>query len=405
MRENKTITDLVLRGNCISEDIALAIEERLRENRRVRETNKFVLPANMEIVKSPKMTKKEDLITSIIRDDIFLQTASIRKQRHSTPQRREKLKTRVHQVPVNVLEENSGDNSEVDSEVNLELESDGKINSNVNMNVSSKDCDNKTNETDTKIANLGKILQERTATIDLLTGEIATKVTEVNDTRAQLSLLQTQVNQLQENKEKLDSDKAREIADLQKSHEQAEENWRKNYKNLKNNFNECSRSKKDAETKVRSIILNLSCCHNINKSTCRWIFRRTVRVNCNFIFFYLLSEQVRQYEVEIHRVSLKTELLRDKLVSATRAYDDLLSKTKIEIHRMRREWKESDNKHKIEYNILKNTLKGTIQALEDCQTELQKSRKESRDLFKGQALLKTKLDDAECNIFRLLIIN
>ncbi|XP_032682026.1 leucine-rich repeat-containing protein 45-like [Odontomachus brunneus] len=352
MRENKTITDLMLRGNCISEDIALAIEERLRENRRT--TSEFVLSANVETVKSPRTTEREDLVASIMSDEMFLQTARIRKQR--LPQRREKLKTRVYQVPEDILEVNSKDDSEIDSEVNVEAENDSKIDSNVN--ISSKDRDNRVNEMDTKIADLGKMLQERTAAIDLLTGEIATKVTEMNDTRAQLNLLQTQINQFQEDKEKFDSNKAREIAELRKNYDQAEENWRKNYKDLKNNFNECSRSKKEAESKVH------------------------------------------RYETEIHRGSLKINLLRDKLVFATRTYDDLLSKTKTEIHRMRREWRERDNKHKIEQNLLKNTLKETTQALEDCQIELQKSRKESRDLLKSQTLLKTKLDDAEYKILR-----
>lgn len=123
-------------------------------------------------------------------------------------------------------------------------------------------------------------------------------------------------------------------------------------------------------------------------------------MNFNLMFLYPSIEQVRRYETEIHRGSLKIELLRDKVVSATRAYEDLLSKAKTEMHRLRRESRERDNKYKIEQNLLKNTLKETTQALEDCQLELQKSRRESRDLFKGQTLLKAKLDDAECRILR-----
>lgn len=259
MRENKTITDLALRGNCISEDIALAIEEQVRENRRARATSEFVLSANVEIVKSPRTTEKEDIVASMMSNDAFLQTPRIRRQRVPMSQRREKLKTGAHQVqPADASEVNSKDNSEVDSEVNVEFKNDSNIDSNVRTNIASKDRDNKASETDAKIADLGKMLQERTAAIDLLTGEIATKVTEVNDTRAQLDLLQTQINQLQEDKEKLDSDKSKEIAELQKSHDQAEENWRRSYKDLKNNFNECSRSKKEAESKVKSVVPNLS---------------------------------------------------------------------------------------------------------------------------------------------------
>lgn len=283
MRENKTITDLVLRGNCISEDIALAIEERLRENRRIRATNELVLSANMEVVKSPRTTEKEDFVASS--DDVFLQTARIRKQR--LPHRREKLKTRARQVqPADASEINSRDNSEVDLVINAESEDDNKIDSNVRAIIASKDRDNRASETDTKIADLGKMLQERTAAIDLLTGEIAMKVTEVNDTRTQLNLLQTQVNQLQEDKEKIDSDKTREIAELRKSHDQAEENWRKNYKDLKNNFNECWRSKKEAESKVKSVVPNLSRFRDVEKCTGRSIFGSISRANFNFIFLY-----------------------------------------------------------------------------------------------------------------------
>jgi chromosome segregation ATPase len=113
-----------------------------------------------------------------------------------------------------------------------------------------------------------------------------------------------------------------------------------------------------------------------------------------------LTRQIRQYEKEIHKSSLELGVLKDKLVSATRAYEDLLSKHKTEMHRLRRESKERDNKHRIELNILKSTLRETTQALEDCQIELQKTRGESHDLSENQVILKTKLDDAERKILR-----
>lgn len=120
-----------------------------------------------------------------------------------------------------------------------------------------------------------------------------------------------------------------------------------------------------------------------------------MKIRSNIFFLCLMIRQIRQYETEIHKSSLELNLLKDKLVSATRAYQDLVSRHKTEVHRLRRESKERDNKHRIELNILKSTLRETTQALEDCQSELQKSRGESRDLNENQLLLRTKLDDAE----------
>lgn len=96
-------------------------------------------------------------------------------------------------------------------------------------------------------------------------------------------------------------------------------------------------------------------------------------------------------------------LLRDKLTSAARVYEDTLSKNKTELHRLRKELKKRDNKYKIQLDLLKNTLKENTQVLEDCQIELRKSKNESRDFDKNRALLKIKLDDAEREILRLNI--
>lgn len=95
------------------------------------------------------------------------------------------------------------------------------------------------------------------------------------------------------------------------------------------------------------------------------------------------------------------DLQRDKLESSTRAYEDLLSKNKIDMYRLKRESKERDNKHRLELNILKNTLREITQAFKVCQSKLHKSRSELHDLCEKQGLLKTKLDDAEHKIFRL----
>lgn len=251
LRENKTITELLLHGNCIPDDIALAIEERLRENRSMLATTEFVSYADAEIIKYPTRAVK-NFVASMVEDEIFLGSVHIQENKLPTLRKREKIEEQIPQVSANITEMNNRVNLSVErnTEMTTEFKDDNKIDSNVRANISSRYREDRAIETDAKIADLNKMLLERTAAIDQLTNEIATKVAEVDDARAQLNLLQTQIRQLREDKEKFDSDKAREIAELRRSHNEAEENWRKNYKELKSSYNECSRSKKEAESKV-----------------------------------------------------------------------------------------------------------------------------------------------------------
>jgi uncharacterized coiled-coil protein SlyX len=244
MRDNKTITDLILRGNCIPEDIALEMEERLRENRRRCVANEFVLSSgDMDNARFSSTAEKQDLIRPTMNADAY---AAI-----------------INSTPENALRKEKGlkslqefrDAVQIDDQINTSIETRSDANAGLNnqrcKRISTENRDDETDETNARIADLGEILRERSATIDLLTDKLATKVTEVNDTRAQLSLLQTEIHQLQEEKEKFDSNKAEEIARLQKNHDEAEESWRKSYKDLKNNYNECSQNKKEADSKVK----------------------------------------------------------------------------------------------------------------------------------------------------------
>lgn len=245
--ENKIITNLVLYGNCISEDIMLAIEKQLQENRHRYSITKVALSIDAKFVKFPTETIAEDFLMSMTANN--LETA-YSEQKHLMPHRKEKIKAVIFQPSadveindrINPLEINLGRNTELD---------DNNSNSNASVNISSRDYDNKAIEIDAKIADVGKMLQERTTVIDLLTGELMTKIAEMNDMRTQLSLLQTEINQLQEEKQKFDLDKAKEIAELQKSHDEAKRNWQKSYKDLKNDYNECSQNKKEANSKVK----------------------------------------------------------------------------------------------------------------------------------------------------------
>ncbi|KAL6439945.1 hypothetical protein ACFW04_002957 [Cataglyphis niger] len=351
--ENKFITNLVLYGNCIPEDITLAIEKQLRENRHRYSITEIALSVDAKFMQFPMGTMGKDFIMSTSSD---LETAHS-EQKQLMLHQKEKVKTEILQASAD-LEINERINpSEINSKINTELE-DNNNNSNIRVNISSRNHDNRTIETDAKIADLGKMLQERTVIIDLLNGELMIKIAEVNDMRAQLSLLQTEINQLQEEKEKFDLDKEKEIVELRKIHNEAKKNWQKSYENLKNDYNECSQYKKGTNSKIR------------------------------------------QYEREIHKSVLKIGLQRDKLVSIMKAYEDLLSRNKIEMHCLRKASKKRDNKHRIELNILKNTLKEITQAFKICQTKLHKSIAESHDLYEKQGLLKIKLDDAEQKILR-----
>lgn len=245
--ENKIITNLVLYGNCIPEDIMLAIEKQLQENRRRYSIAKIALSIDAKFVKFPTETIVKDFILSTTSNDF---KTAYSEQKHLMLHQKEKVKTVILQSSadmeindrINLLEINSGINTELDDDTN---------NSNACVNISSRDYNNKAIEIDAKIVDLGKMLQERTTVIDLLTGELTTNIAEMNDIRAQLSLLQTEINQLQEEKQKFDSDKAKEIAELQKSHDEAKKNWQKSYKDLKNDYNECSQNKKEADSKVK----------------------------------------------------------------------------------------------------------------------------------------------------------
>lgn len=240
--ENKIITNLVLYGNCIPEDITFAIEKQLRENRHRYSITEIALSIDAKFMQFPM---GKDFIMSTSSD---LETAHS-EQKQLMLHQKEKVKTEILQASAD-LEINERINpSEINSKINTELE-DNNNNSNIRVNISSRNHDNRTIETDAKIADLGKMLQERTVIIDLLNGELMIKIAEVNDMRAQLSLLQTEINQLQEEKEKFDLDKAKEIAELQKIHNEAEKNWQKSYENLKNDYNECSQYKKGTNSKV-----------------------------------------------------------------------------------------------------------------------------------------------------------
>lgn len=105
--------------------------------------------------------------------------------------------------------------------------------------------------------------------------------------------------------------------------------------------------------------------------------------------------KARKYENDIHRSSVALVGLREKLMTKSQQYEETLSNYKTEIHRLRAELKERVNRHKLETNVLKNTLKETTEALEECQAQLQKSRLELREVTENLSVVKLKVNETE----------
>lgn len=88
----------------------------------------------------------------------------------------------------------------------------------------------------------------------------------------------------------------------------------------------------------------------------------------------------------------------------TQSCEDLIAKSRVEVHRIRREAKERENRYKIELNVLKSTLKESTEALEECQAQLQKSRVELRESSDNFSSLKTRMNEIErvnCRLVRI----
>lgn len=259
MRDNKTVTDLGLCGNCIPEDVVRAVEERLQENRCRHAASELALSSvEKDIARRPSTAEKRqrDHATSTAARNVDVgiisstpeQLTSRRQEKIVKTPRGDSSSKDVQQSEMSpLIEATSGASNEI-----WRLEEDNRA-SNVrgDHKGSAEARDDKANEMDGKLASLGEMLRERSAAIDLLTDKLATKATEVDDTRAQLSLLQTEIDRLRDEKERFHSDRAEEVARLQKKHDETRDNWKQSYTELKNNYNECSRNKKEADFKVK----------------------------------------------------------------------------------------------------------------------------------------------------------
>ncbi|XP_015590670.1 leucine-rich repeat-containing protein 45 [Cephus cinctus] len=356
LRENKTLLKLNLRGNCIPDEIMHSIEDRVYENRCRRAMSDSHVSKSVEIAKS--LVFKENIKPVSLSDsDSAVQTKlKYLRRKKCRRKRRKDEKCKTSEAKSSPTENSSNvETKSDDSLLTLKLAVSNVTESNITgpMETLMNDQNLKMAEVNDKIRELNQMLQDRTTAINLLTNEIAIKAAEVDAARSQANQLETEVSQLKEERDKYTAEKAKEILELKRAHMESEEKWQVSYKNMEESYDKTLQSKKESDMKAR------------------------------------------RYEREIHKSTLEIASLKEKLVSTTQAYEDLISRGKTEMHRLRRELKEREGRHKIEINILKNSLKETTRALEECQAQLQKTRSELRETIENQSQLKARLIEME----------
>lgn len=209
-----------------------------------------------------------------------------------------------------------------------------------------------------KIDGLNKILQDRSLNIDRLKIELDLRNTEIETLTNENEKLKNLVENLKEENKNILEEKCKEIEYLKKVHLKEESNWKESYRELEEIHLNDVRLKQEADTKIRS------------------------------------------YEKELRKAYLELQSKKEKLSSTVQSYEDAISENKIEVHRIKREIQEKENRCKIEVNTLKETLKETTDALEKCQEQLQKLRNELRESLESQARLKIKTDECERYVLR-----
>ncbi|XP_046465997.1 leucine-rich repeat-containing protein 45-like [Neodiprion pinetum] len=360
MQENKNIVKLNLHGNCIPADIVHLIEERTRSNQSRRMISVTSMTKEIEKAKSfLQVTDNKEKIVSFTDSDSTIQSRL--KYRRKKKKRVELFKKEIPSGVTDDSMEKTSNESDTNSLTNLLVPAEENLKRDEPRNDISGDdsrknnkiCSSSADAATNKIKELNQILQDRTTAINLLTNEVGVKAAEIEAVRSQIDQLRTELERVKEERDKLTGEKTREILDLKENHKEIEEGWKKVHKELEDAYHKALLHKKEYEVRIR------------------------------------------RYERDIHRSSLEISSLKEKIISITQTYEDLVLKDKTEMHRLRREIKERESRHKNEISIVKNTLRDTTQALEDCQMQLQKSRSELRDVTESQLTLKAKINEME----------
>lgn len=356
--DNKKIVRLNLHGNCIPNDIVQSIDDRARNNKSRQMITSSGMSKGIEKAKSAIAVEKSRILP-ITESDSSLSVNTRQRYRRKKKRRGQSCPKEIVVGESASVTDNSLQKSDAESENCLGnfglvvadvCTEKGRTTNDVLMKCNKEGSDN---EAGNKIKELNQILEDRTTAINLLTNEIAVKSAEIEAVRSQSDQLRFEIDRLKEERDKLSLDKTKEINDLNDRRKEAEEKWEKLYKETEEAWRNAVAHKKESDVKIR------------------------------------------RYERDIHKSSVEIGNLKEKIITLTQTYEDIMSKDKTETHRLKREIKERDNRHKNEINIVKNTLRETTKALEDCQEQLQKSRLELRDVSESHIALKTRINEME----------
>lgn len=353
MRENSSIIKLNLRGNCIPDQIIEAIEDCAYKNQSKRINSAVNISKSIESAKVNVIYKnnQEKLFTSA---DAIGETSSVIKRRKRRKFRSLGCFGEVSNDLINL--QSSSESDCLDSIKSLKIIEDKQSTKHQSINfLPSINGNNNTenNDLNTKILELNNILQERTTAITNLTSEITDKNTEIEAAKMAIESLQIELNELKNNKQEFIAAQIKEIDKIKEEQRVSEENFNKMYKEL--------------------------------EDTHAGVFQKNIE----------WESKAHRYERDIHKSSLEIVSLREKWLNKSQLYEDMIIKCKTEIHRLKRESKEKENRHKVELNVLKNSLKETTHALEECQAQLQKTRGELRETSTNLSNVKSRLGEME----------
>ncbi|XP_015117480.1 leucine-rich repeat-containing protein 45 [Diachasma alloeum] len=334
MRENTSLIKLNLRGNCIPEEILAMIEDLTLKNQSREIQSLSNISRSLQGHRLLVLHENRQMYSTSdesVEKDVVLKKKKVKQKSRIPGWRGESTPLRNHQDP----EPPDDDFNESILSLNIIGEQSRPSESgNRPLEVPTNKHDSEVS----KIAELNRILQERSAVISTLMKEIATKNEEMKGVKSLVHQLEEEALQAKTNSERAIEEKVREIEGMRESQRASEEAWRKVQRQLEEN-------QKDLEERSRE-----------------W------------------EGKARRYEGDVQRSSAALVGLRERFLSKSQQYEEVIANCKTEVHRVKGELRERVNRHKIEINVLKRTLKETTEALEECQLQLQKSRAELREV-------------------------
>ncbi|XP_063995011.1 leucine-rich repeat-containing protein 45-like [Diachasmimorpha longicaudata] len=351
MRENTSLIKLNLRGNCIPEEILAMIEDLTLKNQNREIQSLSNISRSLQGHKLLVLHENHHMYSSTseesVEKDIILKRKKVKQKHRISGWKGESTPLKNHQDDPKNPEDNSNESIlslNIIGEQSRPSES-GNYPAEIPMNKPDSEI--------SKITELNRMLQERTTVIGTLMKKVSTKDEEIKAMKLLMHQLEEKVLEAQTNNKKMIEEKAREIEGIKESQRASEEAWRRVQRQLEDNQNDHEERSKEWEAKVR------------------------------------------RYEGDVQRSSAALLGLRERFLNKSHQYEEIISNCKTEVHKAKGELKERVNKHKIEMNVLKRTLKETTEALEECQVQLQKSRVELREVQDNLSNVKSKVSEME----------